>query len=284
MNPNLRIYKALNKKRRENLQTDEKIWEFISNIKDNDFTKRKGSDTYSVYPNKVNKELYPNLKWPLQELNDHLKSFTSEIRRANLLHYFDSEENQYQIITPQILKKHINHYLSCPQEVKIHLCTDPGRQKVHEKEQVKIINESLDDEYSCHNFPSTGKGSKYLDHGKISDSKGRSRCKNIDCAIIQKHLNLDNFQDSKKIFLGTLKYIFESGGAQDSQWNDVKGFLRESNDYCDSKNDNVYFYAQLDGKWANDRTNELSNVIENDKRIFAGNSLEVVEWINKNIQ
>ena len=51
------------------------------------------------------------------------------------------------------------------------------------------------------------------------------------------------------------------------------------------KNDNnYYFYAQLDGKWANDRTNELSNVIENDKRIFAGNSLEVVEWINKNIQ
>ena len=36
MNPNLRIYKALNKKRRENLQTDEKIWEFISNIKDSD--------------------------------------------------------------------------------------------------------------------------------------------------------------------------------------------------------------------------------------------------------
>ena len=37
MNPNLRIYKALNKKRRENLETDEKIWKFISNIKDNDF-------------------------------------------------------------------------------------------------------------------------------------------------------------------------------------------------------------------------------------------------------
>ena len=81
-----------------------------------------------------------------------------------------------------------------------------------------------------------------------------------------------------------MKYIFEAGGAQDSQWNDVKGFLKESNDYCDSKDDNVYFYAQLDGKWANDRTKELSNIIENDTRIFAGNSLEVIEWINKNIQ
>tara|TARA_B100001248_G_scaffold254020_1_gene231910 strand:- start:1451 stop:2305 length:855 start_codon:yes stop_codon:yes gene_type:complete len=284
MDPNLRIYKALNKKRRENLKLDEKIWKFLLSIDDNDFTLRKGSDKYSVYSNKVNKEKYPNLDWPLSELNDHLKSFTSEIRRANLLQYFESEDNQYQVINPQILKKHINNYLNCPQEVKIHLCTDPGKQQVHEKEQVIMINEFLTAEYFCHKFPSSGNGSKYLDHGEISDIKGRSRCKNIDCVVIQKNFSLDNFKKSEKIFLGTLKYIFEAGGAQDSQWNDVKGFLKESNDYCDSKDDNVYFYAQLDGKWANDRTKKLSNIIKNDKRIFAGNSLEVIEWINKNIQ
>lgn len=284
MNPNLRIFKALNKKRRDNLEADEKIWKFISALDDSDFIKRKGSAKYIVSPKKVDEDRYPDLNWPLQELNEHLSSFTSEIRRANLLQYFGNEENQSQEITPQILKKHINHYLSCPQEVKIHLCTDPSKQKIHEKEQVKMINESLVDEYSCYNFPSTGNGSKYLDHGKISDSKGNSRCKNIDCAVIQKHLEITNFKQSEKIFLGTLKYIFESGGAQDSQWKDVNGFLKESNDYCDKNDDNVYFYAQLDGKWANDRTNELLNVIENDKRIFAGNSSEVVEWINKNIQ
>ena len=284
MNPNLRIFKALNKKRRENLETDEKIWKFLLTIKDNDFTKRKGSNRYSIYKDKVNEKKYPDLKWSLDDLNEHLNSFTSEIRRANLLQYFESEENQFQIIEPQVIKKHINHYLSCPQEVKIHLCTDPGRQKIHEVEQVKMLNESLADEYKCYNFPSKGKGKKYLDHGEINESSGRSRCKSIDCAVIQKHLEIKNFNQSEKIFLGTLKYIFESGGAQDSQWKDVKGFIKESNDYCNKNDNNYYFYAQLDGKWANDRTNELSNVIENDKRIFAGNSLEVVEWINKNIQ
>lgn len=284
MNPNLRIFKALNKKRRENLETDEKIWKFLLTIKDSDFTKRKGSIRYSIYKNKVNEEKYPDLKWSTDDLNEHLNSFTSEIRRANLLQYFESEENQFQIVEPQIIKKHINHYLSCPQEVKIHLCTDPGKQKTHEKEQVKMLNESLADEYKCYNFPSGGKGKKYLDHGQINDSSGRSRCKNIDCAVIQKDLEITNFKQSEKIFLGTLKYIFESGGAQDSQWKDVKGFIKESNDYCVKNDNNYYFYAQLDGKWANDRTNELLNVIENDKRIFAGNSSEVIEWINKNIQ
>ena len=60
-----------------------------------------------------------------------------------------------------------------------------------------MINESLVDEYSCYNFPSTGTGSKYLDHGKISDSKGNSRCKNIDCAVIQKHLEITNFKHNR---------------------------------------------------------------------------------------
>ena len=70
-----------------------------------------------------------------------------------------------------------------------------------------MINESLVDEYSCYNFPSTGNGSKYLDHGKISDSKGNSRCKNIDCAVIQKHLEITNFKQSEKIFKTMSKYM-----------------------------------------------------------------------------
>ena len=67
LKPNLRIFKALNKKRRDNLEADEKIWKFISALDDSDFIKRKGSAKYIVSPKKVDEDRYPDLNWPLQK-------------------------------------------------------------------------------------------------------------------------------------------------------------------------------------------------------------------------
>ena len=75
-----------------------------------------------------------------------------------------------------------------------------------------------------------------------------------------------------------------AGGHQDNQLKDSINFINQCNNYCENvSNNNFYFFVQSDGQEAMNKINDLTRAIKNKKRIFAGSSDKLIEWIKLKI-
>jgi hypothetical protein len=74
-----------------------------------------------------------------------------------------------------------------------------------------------------------------------------------------------------------------AGGHQDNQLKDSIDFINQCNKYCENINNNFYFFVQSDGQEAMNKINDLTIAIKNKKKIFAGSSDKLIEWIKSKI-
>jgi hypothetical protein len=279
-----RLYKNRNILREENLEKELILWEFILNSDKDEiiikkFNKDKNQIKFEI--NLKEKKGSNSLNFDKKHLNRILETFAQRTYRLNSDHY---KINNLEEMTMDIIKDHAKELLKLPKHLQLFLCTEPNKQGVDEAEQRKIINENISKFYFLAQKP---KGHWYLKDSKIEyKDKKIKKMKSIDCIISPKNIdisNLSKLDNSQKIFFGYCKVIMAGGGHQDNQLKDSIDFINQCDKYCENINNNFYFFVQSDGQEAMNKINNLKVAIKNKKRIFAGSSDKLIEWIKLKI-
>jgi len=277
-----RLYKNRNILREENLKKEVILWNLILNsdeseIKIKSLSKKKDKILFEINFKKKNN----NLDFDKKHLRRILETFSLRIYRLNSDHYNIKKLDE---ITIDIIKDHTKELLKLSSHLQLFLCTEPIRQGVDEVEQRKIINEGIIDSSYVARKP---KEHWYVKDNKIEDKKKKiKKIKSIDCIISPIDLNisdLSTLDKKKKLFFGYCKVIMVAGGHQDNQLKDSKNFIYQCDKYCENKDNNFNFFVQCDGQEAYNKINDLRKIIKNKKRIFAGSSDELIEWIKLKI-
>jgi|688.fasta_scaffold77506_3 hypothetical protein len=279
-----RLYKNRNILREENLEKELILWEFILNsdkdeIKIKKFNKYKNQIKFEI--NLKEKKGSNSLNFDKKHLNRILETFAQRTYRLNSDHY---NIKSLEEMTIDIIKDHTKELLKLPKHLQLFLCTEPNRQGADEAEQRKILNENIGN-YSF--LAQKPKGHWYLKDNKIEyKDKKIKKMKSIDCIISPKNIDISNLSkvdNSQKIFFGYCKVIMVAGGHQDNQLKDSIDFINQCNKYCENINNNFYFFVQSDGQEAMNKINDLTIAIKNKKKIFAGSSDKLIEWIKSKI-
>jgi len=81
---------------------------------------------------------------------------------------------------------------------------------------------------------------------------------------------------------GFLKYSGPVGSVTSvHQFNESISFIEETKKYCDKYQDDKIFYVQVDGGAGEEHIPEMLQLIgEHSNRIFAGNTEQVIDWLN----
>jgi hypothetical protein len=279
-----RLYKNRNILREKNLEKELILWEFILNsdkdeIKIKKFNKYKNQIKFEI--NLKEKKGSNSLNFDKKHLNRILETFAQRTYRLNSDHY---NIKSLEEMTIDIIKDHTKELLKLPKHLQLFLCTEPNRQGADEAEQRKILNENIGN-YSF--LAQKPKGHWYLKDNKIEyKDKKIKKMKSIDCIISPKNIDISNLSkvdNSQKIFFGYCKVIMVAGGHQDNQLKDSIDFINQCNKYCENINNNFYFFVQSDGQEAMNKINDLTIAIKNKKKIFAGSSDKLIEWIKSKI-
>lgn len=277
-----RLYKNRNILREENLKKEVILWNLILNsdeseIKIKGLSKKKDKILFEINLKKKNN----NLNFDKKHLKRILETFSLRIYRLNSDHYNIKKLDE---ITIDIIKDHTKELLKLPSHLQLFLCTEPNRQGVDEVEQRKIVNEGI---IGSSYVASKPKGHWYLKDNKIEyKDKKIKKMKSIDCIISPNDLNisdLSTLDNNKKLFFGYCKVIMVAGGHQDNQLKDSKSFINQCDEYCENEDNNFNFFVQCDGQEAMNKINDLTRIIKNKKRIFAGSSDKLIEWIKLKI-
>ena len=279
-----RLYNNRNILREENLEKELILWEFILNsdkdeIKIKKFNKYKNQIKFEI--NLKEKKGSNSLNFDKKHLNRILETFAQRTYRLNSDHY---NIKSLEEMTIDIIKDHTKELLKLPKHLQLFLCTEPNRQGADEAEQRKILNENIGN-YSF--LAQKPKGHWYLKDNKIEyKDKKIKKMKSIDCIISPKNIDISNLSkvdNSQKIFFGYCKVIMVAGGHQDNQLKDSIDFINKCNKYCENINNNFYIFVQSDGQEAMNKINDLTIAIKNKKKIFAGSSDKLIEWIKSKI-
>jgi hypothetical protein len=280
-----RLYKNRNFLREENLKKELILWNIILNsdkdeIKIKKFNKDKNKVQFEINLKKISSK--NSSIFDKSHLNRILETFSQRTYRLNSNHY---NIKNLEEMTLDIIKDHTKELLKLPKHLQLFLCTEPNRQGVDETEQRNMINESIN---NLSYFAQKPKGHWYLKNNKIEyEDKKIKKMKSIDCIISSKNIdisNLSTLDNTQKIFFGYCKVIMVAGGHQDNQLKDSINFINQCNNYCENvSNNNFYFFVQSDGQEAMNKINDLTRAIKNKKRIFAGSTDKLIEWIKLKI-
>ena len=86
---------------------------------------------------------------------------------------------------------------------------------------------------------------------------------------------------------GSLKYSEPVGGLTTAlQPGEEIDFIKECDKYCanpNNKDNGVIFFVQSDGTAGELAIPKLKEVVDDSERIFVGNSLQVIKWLNSKI-
>ena len=154
------------------------------------------------------------------------------------------------------LNESVDDILAKIREDKLFAATfakDPGRQNIYEKCQIEVIRKHCEVQY-----PLTGNNSLFINDGKISNIKGKS--KSLDAII-------------NNSYYATLKYTKDSGGSQDNQRADVVLTLEEAKTCKES------FAVIADGAYWQKHLPELKNTYAKDTNLWIGTT---DDWIKEN--
>lgn len=110
--------------------------------------------------------------------------------------------------------------------------------------ELKTLDYLKQKNYKIVKMAGNGKGSLYLCNGNILTKKTNNSTKSFDFKLTN---------DNSLTYI-THKYINESGGSQDNQFNDIKLFLMEANKFAISSNNQLFpskinFMAIVDGDY-----------------------------------
>ena len=171
-------------------------------------------------------------------------------------------------ITFTDIKKMSQIYLDSHPWIQIDYCRDATRQSIDEDVQLEMLRK-----YTGIAVDKPVNGEYTVANGEIQNKKdveNKKFARSVDAYIP----SLDAY--------GFLKYSGPEGSVTSvHQVGESKSFIQESKKYCDKHNDKKLFFVQVDGEAGENHLDEMNALIaEHSDRIFAGNSEQVIKWIN----
>jgi hypothetical protein len=159
-------------------------------------------------------------------------------------------------------------YLDADSWLQIDYCRDATRQSMDEDVQIDLLRKFLKIEVQK---PTNGEYT--VANGEIQNKK--------DVTEQKFARSVDAFIPSLSAY-GFLKYSGPVGSVTSvHQVGESKSFIEECKQYCDKYQDGKIFFVQVDGGAGEDHLPEMLQMIrEHSDRIFAGNSEQVIDWLN----
>ena len=138
---------------------------------------------------------------------------------------------------------------------------EPNKQNFTEK----IISDAIKKNDLVENFMTSKDGEIFLENGKITKER----------KVGNKSIDFSWKTNGKNVY-ASQKYINESGGGQDNQFNDVKNFLMNAQ----NSNKDEFFIAIVDGKYFNQSKMNYLKSFEDDN-IFVCSIYSLQEVLKK---
>jgi hypothetical protein len=252
-----------------NLEEDRAVWELIVSIdeKDPNLEKTVSNDGKVKFKYKT-----VNHRGKLvinKEISDRLDSFKSKVISSCALMYGIDEENEVEL---WMIKDLVQSVLDSPETVQTAFARNASRQSVDEDAQIATV-----DKYTNNlKVRKPSNGSITVLGGELKQLKQIKKKQSVR--------SVDMVVSSGSIWkaYGFLKYSGPIGSVTDHlQREEAFAYLREAMIYCDKNNDNSKFFVQVDGYAGERHIEEMRELYPGYQgRIFAGNTEQVIDWLN----
>lgn len=244
---------------KSNLNEDMSIWQMIATL-DLHIEKTKNKKNEIVWKCRSKNVSSKDRN----NLTKVINTIFSRISKNASYRGFDSEDS----ITFDDIKKMAQIYLSADPWLQIDYCRDATRQSMDEDVQIEMLRVYLNLQVEK---PTNGEYT--IANGEMQnkrDIKNKEFARSVDAIIPS--LNAYGF----------LKYSGPVGSVTSvHQVGESISFIKECKKYCDKYNDNKLFFVQVDGGAGEEHLPEMKELIGNySNRIFAGNSEQVIDWLN----
>ena len=256
---------ATDKKRRSNLIEELPMWEKI--VGNNEIQiEYSGKGFKASYRGKTG-----------GDFQKRINSLCSKIWRVNSQEYNLKKPNDLKF---QQLEDFVKKLLKSPKHVQLYFCTEPTRQSYNQKIQIQILTDILDPKIWTITHPKEGEinidGRNIVT--KDEHSKGSRDARSIDVMI-----KPNKKYKSKIVFYGFNKFSGPKGTSTTIYaLNEVRQWLKSAMKYCDEVDNDIYFFAQLDGEEAERNFPELKKMTQRyNDRIFVNNSSSIAYEIKK---
>jgi len=285
MDPKKIHFDSNNKKRIENLIEDIEAWKFLLSLEDNDkefsISLNKYNNFKIKYENneKINKNIKnpPKPKTAKQFFQDRTATLGEKI--------WDMRSEEYGLKTRENLKlHHLKHFakliVESPKEIQLEFCRQPTRQSMHQKNQMMMLEDFLDNKFWNVKHPREGEividGEQIVDIKKLK-KKFSINARSVD-VVIETKKPLKSW-----IFYGFMKFSKEQGTATTThQLNEAKKWLEQAQIYSQANEDNINFFCISDGKEGERNIPTLKKHVRyHSDRINVGNTDAIIQILKK---
>ena len=291
MDPKKIHFDSNNKKRNQNLIEDLEAWKFLASLEDNEknfsISLNKSYNYKIKYLNveKVNKNIksLPYKKNPKQFFEERISTLGEKI--------WDMRSELYNLKEREDLRlNHLKHFakllINSPEAIQLEFCRQPTRQSMHQKNQLMMLEEKLNNKYWDVIHPKEGEividGENIVNIKKLS-KRFSPNARSVDVKISAKK------PLKKIIFYGFMKFSKEQGTATTKhQLDEAKRWLEQAQIYSQANIDNINFFCISDGKEGERNIPILQKHVRYHKdRISVGNThsiIKILENYEKELQ
>jgi len=253
-----------------NWSEDFAVWKRISQISTNDpnvekVVNKKGEVKFKFLEltghTKTSKPKYKNNS----EIADVMTTLAKKIANNNALEYNITYEDEVEFWMVLDL---LEWLLEAPKKCQKFFCRNASRQSVDEDVQIETVRR-----YTNIEIQKPTNGEYTVANGEIQNKK--------DVKDKKFARSVDTFIPSLSAY-GFLKYSGPVGSITSvHQVGESKSFIDECKKYCDKYQDGKIFFVQVDGGAGEEHLPEMLQIIgEHSDRIFAGNSEQIINWLN----
>ena len=291
MDPKKIHFDSNNKKRKQNLIEDLEAWKFLVSLEDNekDFSiSLNKSYNYKVkYVNekKVNKNIKnpPYPKKPRQFFEERISTLGEKIwdMRSELYNLKDRLD-----LKLNNLKDFAKILINSPEAIQLEFCRQPTRQSMHQKNQLMMLEEKLNNKYWDVKHPKEGE--------IVIDGENIVNIKKLNKRFSPNARSVDVVINAKKplqkiIFYGFMKFSKEQGTATTKhQLDEAKRWLEQAQKYSQANDNNINFFCISDGKEGERNIPILQKHVRyHSDRISVGNThsiIKILENYEKELQ
>lgn len=266
------VLKTRQKANQLNLEQDRKVWNLICNIDPSSKQlvrklDKSGSVKFDYkLPSVKNGKLVRD-----KDISDRLTSFSSKVANNCASMYGITYKHEVELWMVQDLVKVV---LNSDEKIQTMYARNASRQSVDEDAQIATV-----DVYTKGNCEKPSNGSITVMEGKITSLKelsGHQDVRSVDMLYTAMHGSFVAY-----VFI---KYSGPVGSVTSQhQTNESFTYIKEAIKYCQLNNDKNKFIVQVDGYAGEMHIAEMQEIINEsgyNDRIFAGNTEQVIDWIN----